>query len=109
MNKVYFSKEQIKAGELDKFLHLLIEQSYGKGDDYNDIHIVPTDLGAVVLEWETSPWSKEYGGHWQYIQDDDDEVVAKWYTFPDNHKELLESKEVYEELLADWLEENKDE
>lgn len=109
MNKVYFSKEQIVAEELAKFLNLLIEQSYGKGDNYNDIHIIPADLGAVILEWEAVPWSKEYGGHWQYINDDDDEVVAKWYSFPDNHSELLDSKETYQEALEDWLEEHKDE
>lgn len=109
MNKIYFSKEQIAAGELTKFLNLLIEQSYGKGNEYNDIHIIPADLGAVTLEWEAVPWSKEYGGHWQYINDDEDEVVAKWYNFPDNHSELLESEEVYQEILKDWLEEHKEE
>lgn len=109
MNKVYFSKEQIAARELAKFLNLLIEQSYGKGEDYNDIHIIPTDFGAVILEWESVPWSKEYGGHWQYIQDDEDEVVVKYYSFPDNHSELFETEEEYKEALNEWLEEHKDE
>lgn len=109
MNRMYFSKEQITAGELTKFLNLLIEQSYGKANDYNDIHIIPVDIDAVLLEWESVPWSKEYGGHWQYINDDDDEVVAKWYRFPDNHSELLASEESYQEILKDWLEEHKEE
>lgn len=109
MNKIYFSKEQIAAGELSKFLNLLIEQSYGKGEDYNDIHIIPADLGVVILEWVAVPWSKEYGGHWQYINDDEYEVVMKYYSFPDNHSELFETEEEYKEALNEWLEEHKDE
>lgn len=50
MNKMYFSKEQIEAGELAKFLNLLIEQSFGEGDSFNDIHIKPEDFGSVILE-----------------------------------------------------------
>lgn len=112
MNRQYFSKEQVAAGELNEFLNVLLKQCYGKSDCFNDIHIKPEDCGAFMIEWEETPWNHEWGGHWQYIDDDCDEVVAKWYSFPDNHNVLLESKEskeVYEELLEDWLEEHKEE
>ena len=109
INNQYFSKQQIKAGELSEFIELLIKQSYGKGDSYNELHIKPVDLGAVIVEWTSEPWSKEYGGHWQYIQDDEDEVVMKYYSFPDNHSELFETEEEYKEALNEWLEEHKDE
>lgn len=109
MNKQYFSKEQIKAGELTEFIELLIKHSYGKSDDYNDIHIQPCDLGAVNVEWESNPWNHEWGGHWQYINDDDDEVVMKYFTLPNGDSALLSSKEEYDELLKQWLEEHKEE
>lgn len=109
MNRQYFSKGQIVAGELNAFLNILLKQCYGKGDYYNDIHIKPEDCGAFVVEWEANPRSGEYGGHWQYIKDDEEEVVMKYYYFPDNHSELFETKEQYEEVLKKWLEEHKDE
>jgi len=66
MNHVYFSKEQVTAGEMNKFLNLLFEQCYGEGNDYNDIHIYPEDLGAFTVEWEQVPWSHEYGGRFVF-------------------------------------------
>lgn len=109
MNSQYFSKEQVAAGELNEFLDVLLKHCYGKGENYNDIHIKPEDLGAFIIEWETSPWSGEWGGHWQYVRDDDEEVVMKYYYFPDNHCELFETEEKYKEALKTWLEEHKDE
>ena len=109
MNRQHFSKEQIADGELNEFLDILLKQCYGKGDTFNDIHIKPEDCGAFVIEWEEAPWSGEYGGHWQYIQDDEDEVVMKYYYFPDKHSEPFETKEQYEEALKKWLEEPKNE
>lgn len=109
MNRQYFSKEQIAAGELNEFLDVLLKQCYGKGDCYNDIHIKPEDCGSFVVEWETNPRSGEWRGHWRYIKDDEEEVVMKYYYFPDNHSEPFETKEQYEEALKEWLEEHKDE
>ena len=37
MNRQYFSKEQIVAGELNEFLEVLLKQCYGKSENYNDI------------------------------------------------------------------------
>ena len=109
MNSQYFSKEQVIAGELNEFLEVLLKQCYGKSDCYNDIHIKPEDCGAFVIEWEKTPWSGEWGGHWQYIKDDEEEVVMKYYYFPDDHYELFEREEQYQEALKDWLEEHKEE
>lgn len=109
MNSQYFSKEQVAAGELNEFLNVLLKQCYGKGTDFNDIHIKPEDCGAFTVEWETSPWSGEWGGHWRYIRDDEEEVVMKYYYFPDNHCEPFETEEGYKEALKTWLEEHKDE
>lgn len=108
MNRQYFTYEQIKNKELEEFLEILIKHSHGKGDEYNDIHIKPDDFG-VTVEWMQTPWSTEWGGHWQYINDDDDEVVMKWYQFPNNTSGLYSSEEEFEEALKVWLEEHKEE
>lgn len=109
MNRQYFSKEQVAAGELNEFLNVLLKQCYGKGESFNDIHIKPADCGAFVIEWVETSWNGEWGGHWQYINDDDEEVVMKYYEFPDDHYELFQTKEQYEVALKEWLEEHKDE
>ena len=106
MNRQYFSKKQIENDELKDFIHLLIKHSWGKSEEYNDIHIQPDDFG-VTVEWTQAPWSREWGGHWQYINDD--EVVMKYYEFPDESTGLFNSKEEYEDALKEWLEEHKDE
>ena len=109
MNSQYFTKEQVAAGELNEFLNVLLKQCYGKGESFNDIHIKPVDCGSFVIEWVETSWSGEWGGHWQYINDDDEEVVMKYYEFPDDHYELFQTKEQYEVALKEWLEEHKDE
>jgi len=104
MNSQYFSKEQVKAGELQKLLAFLMEEAYGAGNHYNDIHIRPEDCGAFVIEWEQVPWSHEFGG--QFVLLEEDQEIMTRYTFPDNHTELCYNKEDYEERLAEWLKEN---
>lgn len=109
MNRQYFDKNQVADGELNELLNVLLKQCYGAGGSFNDIHIKPEDSGAFILEWESCPWSGAWGGHWQYINDDDEEVVMKRYYFPDEHYELFETEEEYEEALKTWLEEHKEE
>ena len=62
VNSQYFDEEQVKAGELYEFLSLLMKQCYGKGNNYNDIHIRPEDCGAFSIEWASSPWDHSYPG-----------------------------------------------
>ena len=110
MNEQYFNKEQIENNELTEFINLLVKQSYGKSECLNDIRIIPFDLGAVNVEWGVRDWKNRYGGHFEWIDDDMEEVVAKYYTFPDGHCELLERDDKeFEEILHDWLEEHKEE
>ena len=74
MNKMYFSSEMVAAGELTKFVSILLEQSYSKSNLYNDIHIYPEDLGAFIVEWVQLPWDHCYGGRFEYV-DEEHEVV----------------------------------
>ena len=106
MNSQYFSKEQIKAGEMQKLLDFLMVEAYGAGDHYNDIHIKPEDCGAFVVEWEQVPWSHEWGGHFEFINEDLGQVTMIEKIFPDNHTELCYNEEDYQERLDEFLKEN---
>lgn len=105
INKQYFSEEQVKSGYLTKFLTLLMDEAYGSGDCFNDIHIYPEDCGAFIIEWVQRPWSGNYGGYgFQYIGNDD--VVMKEKFFPDNHSELCYDEDDYSQKLDEWLKDN---
>lgn len=104
LNSMYFSKEQVEAGEMIEFLNILLKQSYGVSKYYNDIHIKPDDCGAFVIEWVNVPWSHDWGGRFEYL--DDDQYSMTEYCFPDRHYELLRDKEEYDERLKEFLKEN---
>lgn len=100
-NSMYFSKEMIEEGQLTSFLRELLEQSYGKGGYYNDIHVLPADLGAFVVEWVQLPWDHDYGGSFQYV--DDDQVVMREYEMPDGTYQYFETEDEQAEALKDFL------
>ena len=104
MNSQYFSKEQIKAGEMQKLLDFLMAEAYGAGDHYNDIHIKPEDCGAFVVEWAQVPWSHDWGG--QFVLLKEGQVIMTEYIFPDNHTELCYDEEDFNERLEEFLKEN---
>lgn len=104
MNRQYFSKEQIEAGELHKLLDYLMAEAYGAGEYYNDIHIKPEDCEAFTIEWEQVPWNHQFGGHFELIEED--QVVMIERTFPDNHTELCYDEEDFNERLKEFLEQN---
>ena len=101
VNSQYFDEEQVKAGELYEFLSLLMKQCYGKGNNYNDIHIRPEDCGAFSIEWTTSPWDHSYGGRFEYVGED--QTVMTEYIFPDNHYEMCFDEEDFNQRLAEFL------
>ena len=104
MNSMYFSEEQVKAGELAEFLNVLLKQSYGKGDSYNEIHIKPVGDQSFTVEWICVPWSGNYGGHFEFVNDDQLVMIEKF--FPDNHSELCYDEEDYKNKLDTFLKDN---
>ena len=105
MNSMYFSEEDVKAGLMTKLIDYLCQYSYASGprdfSHYNDIHIKPGDCGSFIVEWEQVPWSHEYGGNFQFV--DEDEVVCKELVLPDKTVVYTPSPE---EELAYWLDMN---
>lgn len=70
---------------------------------YNDIHIRQEETFATI-EWMQVPYTHEWGGKWQFV--DEDEVVMIEKIFPDNHIELCYDENDYEEKLQEFLEQN---
>ena len=111
VNRMYFSKEAVENGELQKLLDYLMKYSYSDNGPRNmchycDIHIKPEDLEAFTVEWTQEPWSNHLGdrGGFEYVECD--QLVMREYEFPDRHYEYFETDEEFEEVLRDWLEEN---
>ena len=104
VNSQYFSKEQVKNNEMTEFVNMLCKLSYGKGETFNDIRIRPTDCGDFVVEWAELPWDHQYGGSFQYVEED--ELVVKECIFPDNHTELCYDEDDFKERLDDFLKEH---
>ena len=104
VNSQSFSKEQIENNEMTEFVNMLCKLSYGEGSTYNDIRIRPTDCGGFAVEWAEVPWDHQYGGSFEYV--DEDQVVVKEYVFPDNHTELCYNDDDFVCRLNDFLKEN---
>ena len=71
---------------------------------YNDIRVRAEDTNAYVVEWVQLPWSGEWGGHFDYV--DENQVVMREYFLPDNSSVLLLNDDEFREFLNDWLKEN---
>ena len=98
-----FIPEEVEKGLHLKLLNCLLELNKESQKHYNDIHIT-TDGFCTIIEWESVPYSHEYGGSFKYVSED--EVVMLERHFPDNHYEHFYSEEDYQEKLHEWLKEN---
>lgn len=105
MNEVYFTEEEVKAGNHIDLINFLMDQSYGKGNLYNDIRIKPEDSGAFIVQWAQLPWSHDYGGRWVFLDEDEDVIVE--IRMPDGtYQEVHRGDERL--ALEDWWEEHPD-
>ena len=104
-NRMYFSKEDVEAGLMSELISFLCKYSYESGPrglaHYNDIHINPEDCGAFSVEWVQRPWSNEYGGRFEYLQED--QMPCYEFQFPDGH--YIYTPEPEEDLEI-WLKDN---
>ena len=104
MNRQSFDLE--KPNGKKQFLALLNAlMDYNEDPDnsyFNDIHIKQEESFAVI-EWDTVPYSGEWGGHWHFLEDD--EVIMKEVHFPDGHYDYVFPEEV-EETIKKWHEDH---
>lgn len=105
VNQQYFSAERVKSGAMSAFIQTLLTFAYDTDDKdtatYNDVHVYPADCGAFMVEWAQEPWSREYGGSFQYV--DEDQLVVLERSFPDGTYEYFGSEEEFTTALNNWL------
>ena len=104
-NSQSFTPEEVAKGLHLELLKTLMSLSSKSDRHYNDIHIT-TDGYCTMVEWSSVPYSHEYGGTFQFV--DEDHSVMYQGQFPDNHYEYYFSKKDYEEELKDWLKKHPD-
>lgn len=93
-NSMYF-RDKSSAIE---FIDMLLKDN--NDDLYNDIHTY-LEEGAVIVEWAQVPYSHDYGGTFQFV--DEEQEVMLFKEFPDRHYEYFSNEEEYEEALKEWL------
>lgn len=105
MNSQYFSKKDVETGVMATFIGCLLDACYSSDGFYNDIHIIPEDLGGFRVEWLQVSWEHRYE-YPQFEVVKPDETVMHELLLPDNSFEYSASKEEDEEILTRWQEEN---
>lgn len=105
INRQYFSRKQIEKKEHYKLLDVLMGETYGSGEHYNDIRIRPEE-DAFIIEWSQESYNDEFGFNGKFVYLEPDQVVMTEYSLPDNTSIFFETEEEYSEYLKEWLEKN---
>lgn len=71
-------------------------------DRYNEIHIW-NDSYCTVVEWETVPYNNEYGGKFEYVEEDQE--VMTLLRYPNGDIEWV-PKDDADDTFNDWLKEH---
>ena len=96
-NSQYFSSEDRKRGKDIEFIKCLLNLDLS--EHFNDLHIYEEE-GAVIVEWVERPYTREYGGTFQFV--DEDEQVMTEIIYPDNSSEWVpEGSE--DDCMTVWL------
>lgn len=104
INNVAFSPEKVEAGAVKDLLNYLLD--YNSNHDYNDyyeIHIT-TDGYCTIVEFEKVPYDGDWGGKFEYI--DEDHLVVKEVQLPDNTYELAIDEAHEQDILDEFLAKN---
>lgn len=75
ISRVYFSQKSYEKGEHLPLLKFLMDYAYGKSEEYFDIHIIPADLGAFVIEWTQVPWDNKWGSRFICLNEEEQESI----------------------------------
>ena len=104
INEQSFTPTEVEEGlHLDLIKHLLDYNKKSK-DHYNEI-MITTDGYCTIIEWVNLPYHKEWGGHYEYIDEDKNEHVVVKYRLPDGSYIDIEPG-TEKEVLEDWLKDN---
>ncbi len=108
INQQSFTPEEVKKGMHLDLIKYLLDYNEKSKDHYNEI-MITTDGYCTIIEWVNLPYDKDFGGHYEYINEDDGEHIMIEYKLPDNSYIDIEPG-TEKEVLEDWLKDNhKDE
>jgi hypothetical protein len=99
INRMCFSEPETATEFINSLCEISLKDSYF----YNDIHTY-TEENYIIVEWVQIPHSREYGGSFQYV--DENQSIMTCYQFPDNHYEFLGSEDEYCDALHLFLTEH---
>ena len=101
MNSQYFSKEDVETGLLTSFIEELLKGCYSSEAHFNDIHIIPEDLGAFRVEWIQSLWESKYNFS-KFVELKPEELVVHAVVLPDNSIQYVENIEEETNIWKCW-------
>lgn len=104
-NEMIFDVQETNGKEnAFKFIQNLIEMNANPDSRlYNDIHINQEE-NSIIVEWVQVPYSGEWGGTFQFVDEDQKIVTEK--ILPDNSIVYVENENEYKEYLLEFLKNN---
>ena len=102
--KETYTPEEVEQGLFQDLLDYLVGHNLKNEHQFYDIHIT-SDGYCTIVEWKDIGYEYQYEeGRFKYVPSNG--YVMLEYHFPDNHYEMFESEEEYQEALKLWLEKN---
>ncbi len=103
-NSQAFTPEEVEKGLLQDLLNYLLDYNQKCESGYYDIHIC-SDGYCTIVEWLDINFKfRGEEGAFKYVPADG--YILREFHFPDNHYEMFETEEEYNEALKDWLKKN---
>ena len=102
-NSMAFTPEESKAAA--ELLNTLMRFNTLSKEHYNDIHVT-TDGYCTIIEWVCVPYSHEWGGKFDYIDEEHYPLYA--YEMPSGITEYFANEHEYELALIEFLRKNPD-
>ena len=103
-NSQAFTPEEVEKGLLQDLLNYLLDYNKKCESGYYDIHIC-SDGYCTIVEWVDINFNfRGEEGEFKYVPADG--YILREFHFPDNHYEMFETEEEYNEALKDWLKDN---
>ena len=100
---VFDTSDESESALFTNFLNALLEYNRTSRYDYNDIHISQEE-SLIVLEWVQIPFDGEWGGKFEFV--DDDQQVVTEVTFPDGSYDYAFNQEEKNTMLDKWFKEH---
>ena len=103
-NSKAFTPEEVEEGLLADLLKYLVDHNKKCESGFYEI-LITSDSYCTIVEWVDIDYKYEWEeGRFRYVPSNG--YIMLEYSFPDNHYEMYESEEEYNEALKAWLEEN---